>query len=127
MCVAVIVLWPTPVDRNAAGILTRGLGFLHRHGLSDFVTYGLVEFTANIVMFAPLGLFWFLLAPPRWRWWGPAAGFVLSTGIEAAQYLLLPHRFATPYDVLANTLGAALGTLAAAVLLAAAGSRRRRR
>lgn len=75
--------------------------------------YGLVEFSANIVMFVPFGVFWFLLAAKGWRWIGPAAGIILSVSIEVAQFLFLPQRFASPYDVLANGLGALLGTVLA--------------
>ncbi|MFJ6003862.1 VanZ family protein [Arthrobacter sp. NPDC092385] len=115
--VTFIVLWPTPVDENAASILRRGLGFLHGHGFPTFVTYNVVEFTANILMFVPLGLFWFILASRRLRWWAPGAGFALSTFMEVTQLILLQQRFATPYDVLANTLGASLGAVLASVLL----------
>ncbi|MDN4612587.1 VanZ family protein [Arthrobacter burdickii] len=109
VAVAFIVLWPTPVDHDAAGILRRGLGFLHQHGFPSFITYNVVEFTSNVLMFVPFGLFWFILAPYRWRWWGVAAGCALSVLIEATQLVLLPQRFATPYDVLANTIGALTG------------------
>ncbi|MHA7191231.1 VanZ family protein [Arthrobacter sp. MDT2-16] len=118
MAVVLIVLWPTPVDRGGADILRRALNFLHERGLPTFVTYGVLEFAANILMFVPLGLFWFLLTPPRLRWWAPAVGFALSTLIEATQFLLIPQRFATPYDVVANTLGTLVGAVAAWILLA---------
>ncbi len=116
LAVAMIVLWPTPVDRAGGGTLRRGLEYLYAHGLPTFVTYSLVEFTANVLMFVPLGLFWFLLTPRHWRRWAPVVGLVLSAAIEATQHILLPQRFATPYDVLANTLGATLGALIAAAL-----------
>lgn len=117
LAVSFVVLWPTPVDGNAAGLLQRGLGFLHGHGFPAFVSYNVVEFTSNILMFVPLGVFWFVLAPRRWRWWAPGAGFALSAIIEITQLALLPQRFATPYDVLANTLGASTGAVAASALL----------
>ncbi|WP_220725888.1 VanZ family protein [Arthrobacter cheniae] len=117
MAVAFIVLWPTPVDRAGVGWLRGLLGALHAHGLPALVSYGTVEFAANVLMFVPLGLFWFLLAPRSWRWAGVFAGFGLSLLIEVAQLLLLPQRFATPYDVLANTLGTFMGTVAAWFLL----------
>jgi hypothetical protein len=115
LAVALIVLWPTPVDRAGGGALRHGLEYLYRHGLPAFVTYGVVEFMANVLMFVPLGLFWFMLTPCRWRWWAPAAGFALSTAIETTQLLVLPQRFATPHDVVANTLGSLFGTLVAAL------------
>jgi glycopeptide antibiotics resistance protein len=117
VCVTVIVLWETPVDRGAANLLERMLRFLHERGLPSSVDYGFVEFGANIVMFIPLGLFWFILAPRGWRWVGPLVGLGLSALIELIQHLLLPQRFATPQDVLANGLGTLAGTVIAWVAL----------
>ncbi|MHA7239324.1 VanZ family protein [Arthrobacter sp. TMS1-12-1] len=109
LTVALIVLWPTPVDRAGGEWLSRVLNDLHARGLPGAITYRKVEFASNILMFVPFGLFWFILAPRGWRWAGPLAGFVLSFLIELTQFLLLPQRVATPSDVLANTLGAVLG------------------
>ncbi|WP_368783604.1 VanZ family protein [Arthrobacter sp. B1805] len=81
------------------------------------MTYGAVEFLANVVMFVPFGVFWFILAPRGWRWAGPLAGMGLSASIEVAQLLLLPQRVASPYDVLANTLGALAGCTLGWVML----------
>jgi glycopeptide antibiotics resistance protein len=117
LAVALVVLWPSPVDAAGGEWLRRGLRFLYTHGLPTSVTYNAVEFTANIVMFVPFGLFWFILAPRGWRWAGPLAGMALSTLIEVTQLLLLPQRVATPYDVLANTLGALTGTVLGWLLL----------
>ncbi|MBG6215824.1 VanZ family protein [Arthrobacter sp. CAN_A6] len=72
-----------------------------------------MEFTANIVLFVPLGLFWFILAPRGWRWHGPLVAFALSVLIELAQHVLLPQRVASPYDVVANGSGALVGMLVA--------------
>ncbi|MHA7263980.1 VanZ family protein [Arthrobacter sp. TMN-37] len=112
-CVAVVVLWRTPVDSGAANVLERWLRFLHTRGLPAAVDYGFIEFAANMAMFLPLGLFWFILAPRGWRWYGPLVGLGLSALIELAQLVLLPERFATPYDVLANGLGTFVGTVLA--------------
>lgn len=124
VAVALIVLWPTPVDRAGGPLLQRALAYLYTHGLPASVTYSSVEFLSNVLMFAPLGLFWFILAPRRWRWWAPVVGLVLSTTVELTQHFLLPQRFATPYDVLANTLGATLGALIAAAFLSTAAALR---
>ncbi|MHA7209827.1 VanZ family protein [Arthrobacter sp. MDT1-65] len=127
LAVALIVLWPTPVDRAGGSILRGGLDYLYTHGLPTFITHSLVEFTANVLMFVPLGLFWFLLTPRRWRRWAPIVGLALSAVIEATQHILLPQRFATPYDVLANTLGATLGALIAAAFQLSSASPRQER
>lgn len=78
-------------------------------GLSWFGT-GWIEFIANIVLFIPLGFLLTLLF--RRPWLGASLALTLSVAVELAQ-LLLPGRFASPRDVLANALGAALGALIA--------------
>ena len=111
--VALIVLSPSPVDTGSAALLRRALAALHRRGVPTWLDYSFVEFTANIVMFIPLGLFFFILAPRGWRWLGPLVGLLLSSVIELTQLLLLPQRVATPYDVVANSFGALTGTIIA--------------
>ncbi|WP_312180576.1 VanZ family protein [Arthrobacter sp.] len=108
-----IVFAPSPVDRGGAGAaLQRFLDLLHTAGIPRWVDYGLVEAAANVVLFVPLGLLVGAWLSPRWTWLAALAGFCLSAGVETGQALLLPERFATPQDVMANTLGAALGTVA---------------
>lgn len=103
-----IAFWPTPVDRSLAPGLSRTLGWLHAHGLPAFVDYGTVEFGSNILLFMPWGYIAGALAK---RWWQSlAAGFVASCLIELGQALLLPDRFPSTMDILANTAGTALGT-----------------
>ena len=66
-------------------------------------------------MFIPLGA---LIASLVWRsfWWvSGVLGLCLSLSIELTQYMLLPHRFATAGDVLANTAGALIGGAIVAV------------
>ncbi|MCG2620502.1 VanZ family protein [Arthrobacter sp. I2-34] len=109
---ALIVLWPVPVDRPATGALQDVLDALHRHGVPAWINYGTVESAANVLLFVPFGLFAGLLLPRRRRWLVLAGAVLLSAGIELAQSSLLPERFGTVQDVLANTLGAALGAAA---------------
>jgi VanZ family protein len=49
-----------------------------------------------------------------WRDW-TAYGFVFSAGAELGQALFLPERSLTYVDVVANTLGAAIGGIVVAV------------
>jgi VanZ family protein len=110
-----VVAWPTPVDDGSRGLIYRVLRTLHRHGLPAFVDYNVIEFSANVAMFVPLGLLIALLFGPRW-WW--AAVFVcaaLSISIELYQHLLLPDRYATVRDVVANSTGGAVGAVLALV------------
>ena len=108
-----IVFSPAPVDRGAAGTsLHRFLELLHTAGIPLWVDYGLIETAANVLLFVPLGILVGAWLRPRWTWLAAGVGICLSAGVEAGQSLLLPERFATPEDVVANSLGAALGTIA---------------
>jgi VanZ family protein len=113
---ALIVLWPVPVDRPARGLLGDVLETLHRHGVPAWINYGVVEAAANVLLFLPFGLLAGLLLPRRRRWLAAAGAVLLSAGIELAQSGLLPERFGTVQDVLANTAGAVLGVAAASLL-----------
>ncbi|BBE22128.1 hypothetical protein MN0502_10110 [Arthrobacter sp. MN05-02] len=111
------VFSPLPVDRHAGDLLRRVLVLLQGYGAPGWFDYGFVEFAANALMFLPLGLFVFLLAPRGWRWLGPVVAFGLSALIEAVQLVALSQRVASPYDVVANTIGAVAGTLLAWTML----------
>jgi len=84
-----------------------------------------VDVVANILMFAPIGLLFVLLAR---RWWlALAAAGALTVLIELVQ-LGIPSRIADVNDVLLNALGALIGAAVGAVLLrsGSAGTRRYR-
>ncbi len=67
-----------------------------------------LEVVANILLFAPFGIYLGMLAP-RWRWWQAAAVFVaVSLLFETVQYLLSVGS-ADITDVIDNTLGGMLG------------------
>ncbi|WIB00739.1 VanZ family protein [Curtobacterium sp. MCBA15_012] len=116
----VVVLVATagsPVDGGIQPWLTRAIAAGHRLGAPPWLGYDAVEFTANVVFFAPFGFLAVLLLGAR-RWWvGMVGGFVVSVCIETVQALFLPARFASVDDVLANTSGAVLGVLAGIVVL----------
>lgn len=68
-----------------------------------------IGFVENMILFVPAGALLLLAFPLRARF-GFAFGFLLSLGIEAIQYAT--RRGVTDIDdLIANTLGAALGTL----------------
>jgi hypothetical protein len=107
---AVVGLWPTPVDRP--------LGALDRFGVRPIDAYGVLEFTANVAFFVTPALLLVLVVGLR-RWWlGPLAGLLCSVAIELAQHALLPARLGTVNDVIANTLGALIGTGLGTLVLA---------
>ena len=123
VALALIAFWPTPVDRGAHRPITTVLAHLHAHGAPAWFNYALVEFTANIALFVPVGLLGvILLGSARW-WMAILAGFAASSLIELGQLIFLPSRYATIMDVIANTSGALLGAVLALVPLAAIGSR----
>ncbi|GAA1354928.1 hypothetical protein GCM10009636_21620 [Arthrobacter koreensis] len=107
-----VVFWPQPVDRGLRGYLDQALELFHSLGAPGWVDYTLVEAVANVALFFPAGLLLAARLTPRWCWLAAVVGLCVSAGIEAAQALLLPGRYATPHDVMANGLGAALGTIA---------------
>jgi glycopeptide antibiotics resistance protein len=110
--VALIVFWPSPVDQDSAVALKAVLRKLHGIGIPGWINYAFIETLANILLFVPFGLLAAAWLPERRIWWAAASGIAASCVVEAAQATLLPNRFATIYDVTANSLGAALGCLA---------------
>lgn len=117
LVLALIAFWPTPVDAGAHDSLTSLLGWLHAHGAPGWLRYTRVEFLANVALFLPVGLLVVILTGAK-RWWlGVLAGLATSCAIELGQSVLLPARFATLDDVVANTAGAAVGALVALVIL----------
>ncbi len=118
-----ITLAPQPgLQQNS--ILWRISELLGRTPGGEWFTFDRLEFLANVAMFAPLGLF-FVLLLGRSRWW---LAIVLAIGmtfaIEFAQQFIA-GRISDPRDLVANSLGGALGTILA-LLLTAAKARRLR-
>ncbi len=107
VALVLIVFWPTPVDRPAANDLNNFIAWMHRHGVPTFIGYGKIEFSANIVMFIPMGIIASVWTKRAWA--GLLVGFAASVCIELGQALFLAERFASVIDVLANTLGAGIG------------------
>ena len=105
---AVVAFWPVPVDRGIHGVLLRLIAVLDTHGL-PFVSYAMVEFTANVVLFLPLGLLLAAATRRGSRLLALAFCIAASLAIELGQAVFLPERFASPLDLLANSLGAAIG------------------
>jgi glycopeptide antibiotics resistance protein len=91
-------------------------------GITSFGA-GWVEFTANIAMFLPLGFLLTLLF--RHPWYGTLLALVLSIAVEVVQ-IVIPDRVASVRDVVANALGAAIGTLLAWLLFLRRDHRRAR-
>ncbi|MEZ3159162.1 VanZ family protein [Microbacterium sp. BWT-B31] len=103
VALAAVAFWPTPVDRGASGLLdaiTRAVPWL---------TYDLIEVTANLLLFVPFGGLLALVVTPRGL--VVPIAFAATLAIETLQALLLSERTPSVRDVVANTLGATLGLL----------------
>ncbi|MGN6325859.1 VanZ family protein [Pseudolysinimonas sp.] len=110
VALALIAYWPTPVDRPADGQLFAVIRWLDAHGIT-LVTYDRIEFAANVALFVPFGLLLAGLLRRGRRWIALLICIAGSAAIEIGQGLFLPDRFASLGDVLANSLGAAIGVL----------------
>lgn len=107
VALALIVFWPTPVDKPAAGSLQLVIDWLHGHGMPTFIDYAQIEFSSNILLFVPMGII--AAVWTRKAWFGLGIGFLTSCVIELGQALFLAARFPSGLDVLANALGAGIG------------------
>ncbi|WP_127794394.1 VanZ family protein [Agromyces sp. LHK192] len=72
------------------------------------------EFRANIAMFVPLGLLLAMLAGPRHWFWALTGTAAVSVAIEIAQ-IPLDDRISDPRDLVANSVGGAIGVAIAGV------------
>ena len=110
--VALITLTPQSGGSAHGAVAKALLDALHAIGVP--ASFGAVEweFTANIIMFTPLGFFLALALPAARLWLGIIALPLMSGLIEASQFLFLPSRYPTISDLAANSLGGWLGLLA---------------
>ena len=119
---AIAVLLLTWLPAEDAGKVTGIVATLARlvatWGVPVEAAYAMFEFAANIALFVPLGV----LLAVGWRrmpaWAIVAVGCAASTIIELVQ-LAIPSRYSTLSDVIANTLGTAVG-----LVIVRAGDRR---
>jgi len=103
--VAAVVL-VSPV--SPAAIIAAVGGFVRDDLGIAWFGQGWIEFVANILLFLPLGaLLTVMWAKP---WWSLLVAVALSVAAELVQ-LLLPARFPSLRDIVANAVGAAIGVL----------------
>ena len=113
-----VTLWPQLGDDDGFDLVHTILTWLDSLGIG--LTYSVSEFVANIALFVPFGVLVSLLLPRRPAWTVIALGLATSVAIELAQLLFLPHRVSDVRDLVANTLGTAVGV---AVVLASSRTR----
>lgn len=111
--------------QNQFGFLWDLTEFFERHASTEWITFNVIEFTANVLMFVPIGLFFVLLLGRRQWWLAIVLGVLLTVGIEFAQQNIA-NRVSDPRDLVANSMGAIIGTLLALVLTAAKARRIRK-
>ena len=120
-CVGIVLLatmWPTPLDQDYGAAVDKFLAVLHRNGIPLWFGYNKLEFSANILMFMPLGFLIALLLPAKTWWLALLICPAMSIGIELTQSVALSARFATVTDVIANSTGALAGIFLAVLLRA---------
>ncbi|WP_298226524.1 VanZ family protein [Gryllotalpicola sp.] len=93
--------------------------------LAHWATYPHLEFTLNVVLFLPIGLFPVLLLGWR-RWWVGLALSIASTGAIEFVQRYIPGRVSDIRDVASNSLGGAIGVVIGIGFALAASKRLRR-
>jgi glycopeptide antibiotics resistance protein len=121
LAVAWITLNPFPGDPKRNTLLEGLLAAFATTPLLAWIDYDVVEFTANILMFVPMGLLLALLLGSGRRWLAVSLGIAASLTIEFVQ-LFEPARVSDARDIVANSLGAIIGV----ALVVVAGGRRSR-
>lgn len=101
---AAIAFWPVPVDSGSRGLLDAISAAV------PWLSYDVIEISANVLLFVPLGALLALVLPRR-RWLVLPIALVVSVLIEVAQALFLAQRTSSVSDVIANFSGAVLGLL----------------
>ncbi len=121
---AIIAMWPTHVDSGIDVVDGTFIGrWLLAQNLSHTQAYDLIQFWANVLLYLPLGALTMMVAA-RTRWWHAVVlAVAVSTVFELLQAALRPGRTADLSDVLANTLGAAVGAGLFVTVRAALGDR----
>lgn len=114
--VVLLITWlPAEDAGRVTGIVDTLAGLLVPLGVPFDAAYTVLEFVANVALFAPFGAL-LALAWSRLPWWAASlVGAGLSCVIELVQ-IALPSRFATVSDVVANTLGTLIGVLLVRIL-----------
>lgn len=109
-----LIVWlPASAASKVTGIAFRIARYVSVHAdIPLGLSYTVFEFLANIALFVPLGLLLVAAWPRANAWVVLLLGYSSSGTIELVQ-TLLPSRFPTLSDVIANTIGTAIGCLIA--------------
>ena len=107
VALGLVVFLPADDADRVTGLVAWAAEFVASLGAPREPAEIVLEFVANVALFVPFGVL-VLLAFPRARWWVVLIGCLTSIGIELVQ-LAIPSRVSTVSDVVANTVGTALG------------------
>ncbi len=121
LAVAWITLNPFPGDPHRNAFLEGLLAAFAATPALAWIDYDVVEFTANILLFVPMGVLLALLLGRGRRWLALSLGIAASLAIEFVQ-VFEPARVSDARDIIANSLGAIVGI----GLVLVAGGRRSR-
>lgn len=113
--IAWVTLGPQPLGEGGLTLLMRLIRRLRQFEGLEWVTLANVEFAANVVMFIPVGLMFVLLFRRRLWWLAIIFSIMLTGAIETLQ-LFLDDRVSDPRDLLANSLGGAVGVFGALIV-----------
>lgn len=120
-----VTLGPQPISDHGDSAVHRLLHLFARSDATRWIDYNRLEFAANVGMFVPVGMFLLLLFGSR-RWFlAILAGALLTGAIEFTQ-LFLPDRVSDLRDIVANSVGAAIGVALTLVLTRGTARRIRR-
>lgn len=113
--IGVITLWPSTLPNGGPDSLARTLlNWAYGYGLPRIIDVPVVEFTANIALFVPLGWAAYHALPRLWM--ALLLGPLVTVLVESAQALFLPARVPDVRDLIANTGGALLGVALATLV-----------
>jgi glycopeptide antibiotics resistance protein len=110
-----LTLAPRRIEQRAPEFVSVVLEWMSSVFGSSWGTLGVADFAANLAVFVPVGLLAYLILPRRAWVVAILVGPALSGAVELIQFLFLPERVAALSDVVAATIGAALGVGIAAL------------
>lgn len=110
--IALITLTPAPYPAGEPSTLILAIiATIASTPLTGWFDFAVAEFTANVLLFVPLGALVAAQLPPRRRLLAALIGLGVSVVIETAQLLWLPTRVSDVQDLVSNGSGSLLGAL----------------
>lgn len=99
---ASIAFWPEPINKGQHHF------FATVRDVLPWATYDRIEFSANVLLFVPLGWLMSIVLHRLW-FFVLAVGVSATLAIEFVQGVLLSSRDMSIFDVLANSIGVLIG------------------